>query len=179
MAGKTVLIDETGNRHGKLTVIKRSKKVGNYGAVYWDCICDCGKTTSVMGYPLRTGKTKTCGHCRSDREKQINKLFLYYRAGAKKRDLGWRLTRKEFTLLIEQRCRYCGTDLSNKQRINGATLRYNGIDRLDSSKGYTLDNVAPCCKICNIAKQQASVDEFLFWVEKVYKYSVREIYNDK
>lgn len=50
-------------RFSKLIVVKRdyehhSQK--NKQAV-WECICDCGKTTYVTGYELRTGITKSCG----------------------------------------------------------------------------------------------------------------------
>ena len=46
---------------------------------------------------------------------------------------------------------------------------YNGIDRVDNSKGYTMDNVVSCCRICNVAKQKMTLQEYKDWVEKVYK----------
>lgn len=51
--------DETGNRYGRLAVIKR------YGSgptgVIWLCKCDCGTEVAVKGNSLRTGNTKSCG----------------------------------------------------------------------------------------------------------------------
>jgi hypothetical protein len=47
------------------------------------------------------------------------------------------------------------------------SILHNGIDRVDSSAGYTVDNSAPCCKTCNAAKRSLSVQEFLAWVESV------------
>lgn len=56
------LIDLTGMRFGRLTVVSRSKEITkNHKRVYWDCICDCGKQTSVDGWNLRSGYTKSCG----------------------------------------------------------------------------------------------------------------------
>jgi len=55
-------IDETGNRYGKLLVIKKAK-VQN-GAYYWQCRCDCGKKIVVIGNALRSGNSRSCGCCR-------------------------------------------------------------------------------------------------------------------
>ena len=54
------LIDETGNRYNRLTVIKRQ---GNdvQGRAAWLCKCDCGNETVVSGGNLRTGMVKSCG----------------------------------------------------------------------------------------------------------------------
>lgn len=38
---------------------------------------------------------------------------------------------------------------------------------MDSSKGHTLDNVVPCCKHCNYAKRERSVEQFTEWVMKI------------
>ena len=47
----------------------------------------------------------------------------------------------------------------------------NGIDRVDSSKGYVEDNVVSCCKYCNTAKNTMSRDEFFKWIKRVYEYN--------
>ena len=54
------LIDETGNRYGKLTVLKRDGSSKEKKAK-WLCKCDCGNYTSVVGKSLRNGNTKSCG----------------------------------------------------------------------------------------------------------------------
>ena len=66
-------IDETGNRHDRLVVIKRSKiKNGNYTGSTWLCKCDCGKEVTVQGNSLRQGNRKYCGHgCKYKNEKHI------------------------------------------------------------------------------------------------------------
>lgn len=53
------LIDLTGQRFGRLTVIKRAES--KTSATRWECLCDCGKTTVVQSYYLRNGMTKSCG----------------------------------------------------------------------------------------------------------------------
>lgn len=59
---KSVLIDETGNRYGRLTVVSRAENTKR-GLARWNCVCDCGNTTVVIGNNLRNGNTVSCG-CR-------------------------------------------------------------------------------------------------------------------
>jgi len=53
------LIDRTGQRFGKLTVIGRD--ANRNGKVYWICQCDCGNLVSVESYKLKIGNTTSCG----------------------------------------------------------------------------------------------------------------------
>ena len=57
------IIDLTGQRFGRLTVLSRIDKKG---ASQWNCICDCGKETVVYSSNLRRGLTKSCGCYRKD-----------------------------------------------------------------------------------------------------------------
>lgn len=54
------LNDLTGQRFGKLVVLRREPNNAN-NKVVWRCQCDCGKQTVVIGSRLYTGKTKSCG----------------------------------------------------------------------------------------------------------------------
>jgi|GEM_PF-4947761 len=54
-------IDETGNRYGKLTVIKRAHPKGHRSGAYWLCECVCGGRVIVQGGNLRAGNTTSCG----------------------------------------------------------------------------------------------------------------------
>lgn len=53
------LIDLTGKKFGKLTVIKKEKSKNNH--TMWLCKCDCGKEKIVGGNELKSGNTKSCG----------------------------------------------------------------------------------------------------------------------
>ena len=79
-------------------------------------------------------------------------------------------------------CHYCGIKSSKKledraneksdgKLLSSTIVDCNGIDRLDSNLGYTLENCVPCCKYCNIAKNTMLVDEFLLWVGRVYNFN--------
>ena len=69
------LIDETGHRYGKWTVLKRdnTKQRG-----YWICQCDCGTIKSIYGSELRKGRTKSCGCAQKidDIGKRFGKLMV-------------------------------------------------------------------------------------------------------
>lgn len=54
-----MLIDITGNRYGKLVVIKRVDSKPN--TTYWLCKCDCGKEKIILGNSLKSGATVSCG----------------------------------------------------------------------------------------------------------------------
>lgn len=53
------LIDLTGQRFGRWTVLKRGQTRNKM--VYWVCQCDCGTIREVKGNSLRRGQSKSCG----------------------------------------------------------------------------------------------------------------------
>jgi len=59
-------LELTGKRFGRLTVVRKSDKLGKRGEVRWICKCDCGKTTNSLGAALRTGTARSCGCLRSE-----------------------------------------------------------------------------------------------------------------
>lgn len=53
-------IDLSGQKFNRLIVIKREENNKDNGSM-WQCSCDCGNTTSVSGYNLRSNRIKSCG----------------------------------------------------------------------------------------------------------------------
>lgn len=53
------LLDLTGERYGRLTVIKRAPNKGR--TTIWECRCDCGNVKNVRQPDLRSGRTRSCG----------------------------------------------------------------------------------------------------------------------
>ena len=70
------------------------------------------------------------------------------------------LTSMEFLEIISNNCYICGKE-SNDEHLNG-------IDRIDNDKGYTLDNVSPCCGECNYMKKNYDLEEFFEKMKKIY-----------
>jgi len=176
-------IDLTGQRFGRWTVLKRVK--GKRANAAWLCRCDCGTESSVYSDSLRSGKSKSCGCLRDeetskrqrlpDGEAAFNSIVEQYRRQAAVRGYEWHLTRSDVRRLTKQTCSYCGCPPSQVRRRS--SLRgdyvYNGIDRVDSDAGYTLENCVSCCGTCNRAKRNMSAEEFLSWVSRVWHYQER------
>ncbi len=79
---------------------------------------------------------------------------------AKERNHCLELTYQDYVDLVEDKdCHYCGDKLGG--------LGYN-LDRIDPFKGYLHDNVVPCCKLCNQAKMDLSLEQFYLLVTKIY-----------
>jgi hypothetical protein len=55
------LIDITGLKFGRLTVLKISPKRSKHGQVLWCCRCDCGNKLTTWGMSLKNGKGQSCG----------------------------------------------------------------------------------------------------------------------
>jgi hypothetical protein len=181
------VIDETGKRYGKLIVIRRNGSTRG-GGVKWLCVCDCGNETTVLGDLLRRGTTKSCGCLRLESimrateawklpkgESAFNYIFGDNQRRARLSGHEWKLTKEQVREIISQPCFYCGIPFSNnfgeKHGFNGG-VKYNGLDRIDNDKGYIIDNVVPCCRSCNIAKNNRSLEDFKRWIDDVYHHWV-------
>lgn len=68
---KRCLIDLTGKRFSKLTVIERDTNRKSNKPTMWICKCDCGNQVSVSSDHLTSGHTKSCGCLRSSGEYNI------------------------------------------------------------------------------------------------------------
>lgn len=57
-------IDLTGQKFGRLTVIRRTESTNKN--IKWVCLCECGNYTNVFGIDLKSGKTQSCGCVHSE-----------------------------------------------------------------------------------------------------------------
>ena len=55
--------------------------------------------------------------------------------------------------------------------LNGPYV-YNGVDRVDNERGYSLENCVPCCKFCNRMKRDLGKKEFLEHIKNIYNEQV-------
>ena len=169
-------IDLTGQTFGDWTVLHReggySGTNNRHGQATWLCQCSCGTLAVVGGTSLRSGRSKTCGkgHEKSRKlqpgQRARNRTLQGYIGDAKRRGLDWELTPEEFDYITSLDCHYCGQppSLVVSGVWNGTdygSWTYNGIDRVDNSKGYTVSNIVPCCKMCNRFKSGMDVAKFL------------------
>jgi hypothetical protein len=61
------LVDMTGQRYGRLTVIRRDG-FSNAWHTMWLCECDCGNTVRVERGNLVRGRTRSCGCLKHDKK---------------------------------------------------------------------------------------------------------------
>lgn len=170
-------VDKTGQRFGKLVV----RQLAQNCPVVWLCECDCGNFTRVLSTNLSHKKdgslrTASCG-CKQYqlRVSPAKYVFFDYRQSAKGKGVPFEISEDAVASLTSQGCTYCGAPpsrmISPSHRRKSPVydvFRWNGIDRIDSSKGYVEGNVVPCCKFCNEMKSDKSGDEFLRQVETIH-----------
>jgi len=159
-----------GKRFGKLLVIKEAGRHKDR-SILWECRCDCGNISVTSSKNLIHGQSKSCGCKRKNNygDAAINRIFKGYKDSAKKRNLEFGLSKKEFIEITSLDCYYCGikpAQISKREFGNGNYV-YNGIDRIDNLGGYTKENTVPCCFICNRAKGASDMEEFKEWLKRV------------
>lgn len=190
--------DRAGDKYGRLTVLSHAGK-DHRGKHLWLCKCDCGKEKVVVSDNLSSGKSNSCGCLKAeflskkgnqyglyeDREKAMLKVqYSHLKRRNKAKFFDDVLGFDDFCLLSKSPCKYCGTEYSKEiedrlneskkgKRLSDHVLKCNGIDRIDSSKGYTRENSVPCCKFCNFAKHTMSEGDFYQWVKRVYEYNFK------
>jgi hypothetical protein len=90
--------------------------------------------------------------------------YRYYKLiySSKKRGIEVSITFEQYEELIKEPCFYCEQD----------TFGYEtggGLDRIDSSQGYSLDNVVPCCRFCNHIKRDYKPADLLQHLPKMIR----------
>jgi hypothetical protein len=175
-----------GKKIGRLTVIS-GKENTRHGYKY-NCQCSCGNITVVYKHALKKGETKSCGCLYKETriEKSNNKPrkdikpkgmsgFNYfhhtYKRNAKLRNLEFSLTTEQFYNLTKGNCHYCHIQPSNNVKYAGRKKSEpyvcNGVDRVDNSLGYTVENSVSCCSICNRAKGTLTNEVFEEWIKRL------------
>ena len=161
-------------RSGKLVAIEPTKERRYAGLVVWRCRCDCGNehyyTTTTN---ITCKRVKSCGCMNGERATSdgggARTLMRTYKVLAKKRNLVWDLSPEQWDEPIHKNCHYCGVAPSQVLRASSRyyPLIYNGVDRVNSKLGYTVNNCVSCCKHCNRSKWEFTVDEWHEHMKKV------------
>ena len=99
----------------------------------------------------------------------LNAKWQMYKHDAKRRGLEFHITKEQFRELSQKNCYYCGAVPYQKveQKSYNGFAYYNGLDRVNNSIGYFIDNIVTCCWVCNNMKAQMSKDQFLAHISKI------------
>ena len=180
--------DLSGKRFGRLIVLEPTDEMRQENVV-WKCLCDCGKIYRVITSSLNRGHTRSCGCLHIDtasellekvgRQNRMNygeasfrDVLRIYKRNAKDRMVSFELTTEEFAELTKKNCYYCGAEPAkvNHPTRNYGPYIYNGIDRVDNTKGYILENCVTCCMTCNKMKVRLDINNFLDHIRKINKH---------
>lgn len=152
------------------------------------CKCVCGKT-KVFRYDSffcknELDRAKSCG-CKHTYRNNLNSqnrrkpesvyryIYEQYQSGAKTRNIEFNLSKEEYIEIVKKDCFYCGDPAPIKQPHRGKNyyvgvpVPYNGIDRIDSKKGYEKKNCVPCCSKCNYMKSDLDLSSFTDHILKI------------
>ena len=171
---KKQIFIQPGDKFNRLTAISFDH-TGKHHRRYFLFRCDCGNEKILQAANVSSGNTKSCGCLSMETKKSkllpenrgvINQIILGYKRHAAGRGYSFDLTYDDVTEIISKNCYYCGVSPSNIKITKNCKdgFKYNGIDRIDSGKNYTKDNVVSCCRLCNLAKRDLSISEFRDWV---------------
>ena len=131
-------------------------------------LCGIEKSMFDFGAVNRRREYPCCKECSEKRIKEYSKTYRKkyvitpnsrygtYRRSVEKTNRIFNLTFEEFMLFWQKPCSYCGDN-----------IKTIGLDRVDNTKGYELENIVPCCTMCNRMKNSHTKERFLNQVTKI------------
>lgn len=164
-----------GQKFGKLTVESVESVPG--GFALFTVLCECGTRKKIRACNVINENSESCGCAAGPPrlpfgEASLRKLFRRYTNNAKHTNRSFSLNRDEFRALTSSPCHYCGAapaQVVYGHHTNGPYV-YNGLDRVDNSKGYLRDNVVPACPQCQFAKRDQPLRYFLDWAKRLAQF---------
>lgn len=132
------LIDLTGQKFGRLTVLCKDKDRKTNNGSYWICQCDCGNVKSVKSSSLRREEIQSCGCYRNDRirEAKQNSPYVDHLEGQRFGKLI--VISKNYELTSQYNTVYwnCLCDCGKEKAVRGANLKRKDINRTVSCGCY-------------------------------------------
>jgi len=180
--------DLSGQRFGKFTVIERVEN-NSLGNRQWRCRCDCGNEKILATARLKYEQPHlSCGCSKHRTGQDCHQWKGHGEIGAacwgsiksnafkrKSRVIPFEISIEQawdLFLKQERKCAISGEILTFGSRQR--TARTASLDRIDSSKGYTMDNVQWVHKDVNTMKWDNSLADFLLWVEKIHTFQAKK-----
>lgn len=168
-------------KFGKLLVIKElSNERDKHGERLWECECKCGNKIIVPNHVLKEGTTKSCGdyRCNIKFSGYMDISGTYWnivKRSARDRNLVFEITIKDaWDQFIKQdkRCALTGESLifASKRNQRNQTA---SLDRIDSKRGYTTDNIQWTHKEINIMKWSLGEEKFLEYIKRIYNHRIK------
>ena len=116
-----------------------------------DSCKDCTSKRSRKYYRTKGNlKTRMRSIKTRDPESQVNQAYIEY------------LWNKQ-----GGRCYYSGFQMTNDPNHKDTW----SVNRVDSSKGYTIDNIVLCCRAVNMMKQDLDLPDFYRYIVAIYEHA--------
>jgi hypothetical protein len=185
--------DLEGKRFGKLIVLEYIYLNNKHKTRGWRCKCDCGNETNVRTNHLTRGKIQSCGCLREIKRKGNSKYYgdipgrYWYSVTkvAKLRNIELNITIEDaWNVFLKQnkKCKLTGKILVFrefiKQEPNGKCIYSEGtasLDRIDSTKGYTIDNIQWLHKMVQEMKWDYNQKDFIEMCNLISEYNKKVI----
>ena len=183
-----------GERKGHLEVVGIIPQNKGGRHVQLELLCHaCGNTATQSSVVFSKSKSCGCERHKAGEGKSLGPktmpwqlesgeaarrlLVGRYKRSAKVKGLDFLLSDEDMTRLFKSSCSYCGRSETNTCKGLGKSsgdFAYVGLDRVDPFKGYTQDNVVPCCWMCNMMKNTLTQEAFLDHTTLIYKHVSNE-----
>lgn len=196
-------IDLSGKTFGFWTVLNFEGRqyYGNQGHILYKVRCKCGFETVIKEGDLKYNKSTMCRSCATTlRHKNRSTLwygpsspnwkgtkdiplaqYTKFKYGAKKRNIPFDLSIEDLQELWDKqqgKCIYSGKPLifNNKHfRLQkGKTYFFASLDRIDSTKAYTKDNIQWICAEINLMKCCLNDNDFKKLIKDMYFHIFKE-----
>ena len=137
-----------------------------------DCLCVCGNRVLIREGLLRRNKTNNCGCAPRGAWSGVGPIsttfFNRQKAAARKRGLEFNLTHDQLVSLYEKQGRTCAlSGLPINFSVKTAGRNTASLDRIDSKKGYNLDNVQWVHRDVNLMKLDFTLEEFVTMCRRI------------
>jgi hypothetical protein len=102
-------------------------------------------------------------------EVRIRQSWTEAKIRSKEKEMEFSIIWEKWPYMCLQPCEYCGIEALSYEKSEGWP-NVNGIDRIDSNRGYTLDNVVTCCGTCNRMKMDHTQQEFFEQAKRIVEH---------
>lgn len=171
-----------GKKSQNWVVIALDTNWKEYG-IKWICQCECGNQDTFFAHDIRSINTPKCQKCgvgnvinntilsvKNSYQHISYTLMEKIRYNAARRNIEFNITAEDLWQIYLQQKGFCalsGDEIIFPTRAVSSREENASLDRIDSNKPYTKDNVQWVTKIVNVMKQSLSNKNFVIMCKKI------------
>ena len=171
-----------GKKFNKLLVLRKLPERDLSGNYYYECVCDCGKTIKKRKCSIIDTRHKGCGCVKLETGKKHagftgyeeihGNTWTMIKKNARTRNISFTVSiETAWNLYLQQdrRCALTGVPIAFAKKIK--SKRTASLDRIDSTKSYTADNIQWVHRVVNLMKASMFQPDFIGWCQAVANYA--------